>query len=258
MPVGIFVIFHLFTNMQMVFPGKFQHEVAFIHSMPALLFIEIFGLWLPIGFHALLGIGYMMNWVPNTISYSYRDNWRYTMQRITAWIALVFIFAHVATLRWRLNLWGWHTPFYLDAVNHATGEVIARGDDGEPLALAHASTAMALQSSYAVLAFYIIGVYGVVYHWANGLWTAAISWGLTVSVQAQKRWGGVCAVLGISLGLFSAAAIYGAMSYEPTAQEQAAIAQLAGTDEPNIEVDHPEDHETKSPEDAGTGVSSGH
>ena len=30
------------------------------------------------------------------------------------------------------------------------------------------------------------------YHLANGFWTAAITWGLTVSKAAQRRWGFVC------------------------------------------------------------------
>ena len=122
-------------------------------------------------------------------------------------IALVFIFLHIATLRWRWNLFGWFTPFY------------ATGPDGTPLA--HATTALALQSNL-VLVLYIVGVLSVVYHWCNGLWTAAISWGLTISVPAQRRWGYACAGLGVLLTVFSAGAIVGARTYEVTPAEQAA------------------------------------
>ena len=41
-PVGAFVIFHLFTNCQLVLGAdEFQHEVDFIHSLPGLPFLEV-------------------------------------------------------------------------------------------------------------------------------------------------------------------------------------------------------------------------
>ena len=39
----------------------------------------------------------------------------------------------------------------------------------------------------------------LVYHLANGLWTAAITWGITISERAQRQWGIACAALGIAL-----------------------------------------------------------
>jgi succinate dehydrogenase / fumarate reductase cytochrome b subunit len=39
---------------------------------------------------------------------------------------------------------------------------------------------------------YPIGILASCYHLANGFWTAAITWGLTISAGAQKRWGYVC------------------------------------------------------------------
>jgi len=56
-PVGLFLCFHLFTNFQILWPSAFQHEVEFIHDMPALFYIEV-TLWLSIGFHAALGLYY--------------------------------------------------------------------------------------------------------------------------------------------------------------------------------------------------------
>jgi hypothetical protein len=57
---------------------------------------------------------------------------------------------------------------------------------------------------------YIVGLSACVYHFANGLWTAAISWGLTVSRPAQRRWGFVCAVFGV---LLDAAEIASAVAF---------------------------------------------
>ena len=39
---------------------------------------------------------------------------------------------------------------------------------------------------------YPIGILASCYHLANGFWTAAITWGLTISNGAIKRWGYVC------------------------------------------------------------------
>lgn len=215
-PVGVFVCFHLFTNFQMVF-GTFQHEVDFIHSMPALLFVEVFGLWLPIAFHAALGVVYTFTGKGNVKNYSYFDNVRYTLQRVTGILALIFILLHVATLRWGWSFAGvLDTPFYTR--QHLAG--------GTAVDLAHASTAYAVQHSVWVFAVYVIGVFSVVYHWSNGLWTAAISWGLTLSPASQKRWGQVCAGMGVVLSIFSAGALYAAMTYDIPEDVDALMAQL--------------------------------
>jgi len=213
LPVGVFVMMHLFTNFQMLI-GDFQHEVDFIHATPALLFIEI-TLWGSIAFHAGLGLIYTFTGSPNVQRYRYGGNWRYTLQRWTGFIALIFIFLHIATLRWRWGFGGWFTPFY------------ATGPDGQPLAAA--TTALALQHAPWVVVIYVVGALSVVYHWSNGLWTAAITWGLTLSAAAQRRWGYVCATLGIALTVFSLGAVVGALRYEVSEPERQAIQEMANT-----------------------------
>jgi succinate dehydrogenase / fumarate reductase cytochrome b subunit len=51
-----------------------------------------------------------------------------------------------------------------------------------------------------VFVFYLLGLWLAVAHFANGLATAAISWGLTTSADAQRRFGWVCAGVGLLLG----------------------------------------------------------
>ncbi len=205
-PVGLFVIMHLFTNFQLV-AGDFQHEVNFIHSLPALLVLEV-TIWVSIGFHAALGVYYALSGQINVKAYPYDNNWRYTLQRTTGYIALVFIFLHIATLRWQWTFGGLFTTYYTST------------KDGYPLAAA--TTAQALQSNW-VLMIYVVGVLSVIFHWANGLWTAAITWGLTVSTAAQRRWGYLCTVLGIILVVFMVGAIVGARSYDISTEDYNAI-----------------------------------
>jgi succinate dehydrogenase / fumarate reductase cytochrome b subunit len=212
--VGLFVIFHLFTNMQMMFGGEaFQHEVNFIHSLPALYFLEL-GLWLGIGFHAALGLVYTFTGRSNVRHYRYWGNVRYTLQRVTGILALIFIFLHVATLRWRWDIFGWYTPFFYKV-------------DDVPMAMP--LTAHALQFHWTVPVLYLIGVMSVIFHWANGLWTAAISWGLTLSTRAMQRWGYACAGLFVALTIFFGGAFYGALVYDvqdASEQQQAAFEKI--------------------------------
>jgi len=229
-PVGLFVIFHLFTNMQMAFGGDaFQHEVNFIHSLPALLFLEI-GLWLGIGFHAALGLVYTFTGRSNVRHYSYWGNVRYTLQRITGILALVFIFLHIATLRWRWDIFGWFTPFYYDG-----GAVPGLDASLAEVPMAMPLTAYALQAHWAIAVLYLIGAMSVVFHWANGLWTAAISWGVTLSTASMKRWGYVCGGLFVALTVFFGGAFYGALAYDletdTTKQQRAALETIIGEDD---------------------------
>ena len=114
LPIGVFLIFHLTTNSSILWGGAnaravgegfrargvgtFQHEVGWINNMPGLLIIEI-TLWASIAFHAVLGVWYARSGRANVARYAYMDNWRYTLQRLTGYIALFFIMYHVATLR---------------------------------------------------------------------------------------------------------------------------------------------------------------
>ena len=85
--------------------------------------------------------------------------------------------------------------------------------------------------------FYFVGVSLLVFHFANGLWTAAITWGLTVSEHAQKKWGYVCAGLGVGLMLASWGALAGTMMIDYD-EAQAIEASLHGSHElPDEQLD---------------------
>ena len=61
--------------------------------------------------------------------------------------------------------------------------------------------------NYAVWIFYLLGIWAATFHFANGLWTAAIAWGLTTTARAQKRWGNVC------LGFFIVMTLIGTIAW---------------------------------------------
>lgn len=217
-PIGVFLLAHLTTNSSVVW-GKFltrgetpypdsgvatfQHEVAWLNtSLPMLILIEI-TLWASIAFHSILGFLYATQARPNTGAYTYPDNWRYTLQRFSGYVGILFIFYHVATLRW-----GW--------------TFLVPGGTKWDYEYAASTLAMALRggedftaAGLAVSLFYFVGVSLLVFHFANGLWTAAITWGLTVTVAAQRRWGYVCAALGVGLMLAGWSAVIGFAMLDP-------------------------------------------
>ncbi len=110
--IVIFLIEHLLTNSQAaLFFGEdgngFVKAVNKIHNMPYLPLIEITIIGLPILIHALWGMHYLMTASYNSISSDgtrpslpeYPRNHAYTWQRITSWILLFAIAAHVIQMR---------------------------------------------------------------------------------------------------------------------------------------------------------------
>jgi succinate dehydrogenase cytochrome b subunit len=212
-PVGVFLIAHLTTNSTIAWGGlnsraegvgwmnraiaTFQHEVSFINNMPLLLIIEV-TLWSALAFHAILGVYYAMSGSNNVSNYKYGGNLRYTLQRLTGYFGFLFIFYHVATLRW-----GWS--------GLVPGGVVWSHEN------ASSTLAAAIQGStdgftgwgLVVALFYFFGVSALVFHFANGLWSSAITWGITISRPAQKRWGLVCAGVGAGLMLMAWASVIG-------------------------------------------------
>ena len=116
-PIGVFLFPHLTTNSSIIW-GRllndakhgdagvetFQHEVEFIHNLPALKIIEWTVLFIPILFHSLVGIWFATSGRPNVDRYKYQDNWRYTLQRVSGYIGVLFIFMHIISLRFGFNL----------------------------------------------------------------------------------------------------------------------------------------------------------
>lgn len=213
-PIGIFLFPHLTTNSSIVWGEQlskpkltdaelgdvvphagvetFQHEVEFIHNLPALPIIEWTVLFIPILFHAILGVWFASSGKINVDRYGYQNNWRYTLQRLSGYIGVVFIFMHITSLRFKFDYFGLMPVFDPDYASSSTAIHFQEGATGLFMA-----------------AFYLVCVLALVFHFANGLWTAAITWGLTISAGAQRRWGYVCTGLGIALSGAAVAAIFG-------------------------------------------------
>jgi succinate dehydrogenase / fumarate reductase cytochrome b subunit len=159
-------------------PTVYQIQVDKIHSLPFLPLVEWTLIYLPILYHTFYGIWITATGQPNVNRYMYAKNWFYLAQRVSAIILVFFMAFHVFSLKGAFG-GDWGRALTFVPANYATQ-----------------SAARHFNASFWVWGFiYPIGILASCYHLANGLWTAGITWGLTVSKQAMRRWGAVCALI---------------------------------------------------------------
>ncbi len=199
-PVGAYMTVHLIVNASLLNgAGSFQHNVNQIHSLGAILpVVEWTFIFLPIIFHAVVGVWIIRTGKSNHDNYRYVSNWRYTLQRWTGVIAILFIFFHV------FHLHGWfHGNWWLSKV-------------AEPLGMAQfrpysaASTLATALGGYVWPVFYLVGIVACVFHLANGIWTMGITWGVWISPKSQTRASYICAAGGVLLLMVGLSALFAA------------------------------------------------
>ncbi|MGG1611456.1 succinate dehydrogenase cytochrome b558 subunit [Paenibacillus sp. FSL K6-2441] len=177
-PLGFFLLEHMITNFSAVEGGSegFREAVAFLNSLPLVLVLEIFGIWLPLLYHGVYGLYIAFQAKPNNRRFPTERNLRYLLQRITGVIAFVFVIWHVVETR----------------VQVALGNV----EHEELGGLMHE-----IVSNPLFFTLYIIGVVSAAFHFTNGLWSFLVSWGVTVGPRSQRVSSYIC------MGLFAIVAI---------------------------------------------------
>lgn len=172
-PLGAFFLEHMITNFSAVEGGAegFTDSVLWLNSLPLVFFLELFLIWLPLLYHGVYGLYIAYQAKPNVGRYNLERNWRYTLQRITGVITFIFVIWHVFETRFQVALGN---------VEHEELGGVMHGVATSPL----------------MLAFYIVGIISACFHFANGLWSFLISWGITVGPRSQRISSYVC------MGLF--------------------------------------------------------
>ncbi len=203
-PVGVFLCVHLVTNASVLVSAdgaEFQKSIERIHALgPLLVPVEIVGIFIPILFHAIVGIQIWLTSMPNPQNYRYGPNIRYTLQRATGIIAFAFILYHVWQMHWfGASLGGGAFELHDQATGAATGAL---------------TTAKAIQAGWWIAPIYGIGVIATVFHLANGIWTSLITWGITIKPQTQRVSGYACAVFGILLCVVGLGALRGFKTFD--------------------------------------------
>ncbi len=162
-PVGGFLVFHLWENTHSRFGAEYynEHVVQKIQGINYLPIIEIFVLALPILFHALYGLKIAKQTKSNLHQYGTFRNWMWWAQRVSGVGILAFLIFHVG---WTRILSIWRPEVAEDMFSHMRG----------------------MLSHPVALAAYFLGMVLSVFHLSNGLWTMGITWGVTTTPRGQK------------------------------------------------------------------------
>ena len=170
-PVGAFLFEHILISNSTAIgangPASYARQVSFLANLPLVFFLELFGIWLPIAFHALYGFYIWYRGEGNTTSYPWSGNWMYTAQRWTGGIAFVYILWHTYTMRFTgVDLHD--NP--MASFGKVQNEVMHPG----------------------LFLFYVVGLVAASWHFAYGIWLFCAKWGIVSGDKAQKRLLRVC------------------------------------------------------------------
>ncbi|MFB5282266.1 succinate dehydrogenase cytochrome b558 subunit [Peribacillus sp. Hz7] len=180
-PIGLFLIFHLSVNF-MATKGEetFNTAAHSIEYVPMLMVVEWVVIYLPLIFHAVYGIYIAFTAKNNLGRFGFFRNWMFMLQRVTGIITLIFLVWHI-----------WQTR-----VQKALGAEVNFDMMAE------------IFSSPAMIAFYIVGIISAIFHFANGLWSFAVSWGLTITPKSQKIMTYVTLVVFVVLSYIGVSAVF--------------------------------------------------
>ncbi|MCP4548207.1 MAG: succinate dehydrogenase [bacterium] len=177
-PVGLFLLEHMFTNSAAMYGGEvYNSRVEFLLTLPFVTALEIGMIFLPLLYHAIYGVVITFTGRANNIAYGYGRNHNYLWQRISGFVVAIFIVLHVGGTK----IW-------------AIQQTLPAGE--HPDFFARMATIL---DSPAAIALYLVGMLAAFYHFANGLWNFSITWGITVSQGAQRRLTVVWVLLGLAL-----------------------------------------------------------
>ena len=164
-PVGLFLVYHLYLQLYLHYGSKiYNNEVNSFYDSPLATWALVIVVYIPLLFHSLLGVLLVFE---NKVqpSYTYFSHLLYLLQRISGIGVLLFIIAHVWNAKlgpWIAGTWGTHF------------EHLSSG-------FADPETGMLTKTVY------LLGVLGAVFHFANGLNTFCMTWGIALTPTSQKR-----------------------------------------------------------------------
>jgi succinate dehydrogenase (or fumarate reductase) cytochrome b subunit, b558 family len=180
-PLGLYFLVHMYTNSTVMSGEKvFEEHVTDIHHMPYLLFIEIFGIFVPLLFHSIYGIFISAEARPNVGNYGYGRNWFYVFQRVTGVFLFLFLTFHILNLRFGM----------IPGLN--TTPVAGNAE------LAYDIVSREFSIPW-VMVLYILGILATAWHLAYGLWLFAVDWGILIGEKAQKLTLYACIAIAIFL-----------------------------------------------------------
>jgi succinate dehydrogenase / fumarate reductase cytochrome b subunit len=184
LPLGVWTTVHLFNQLAAYKSPEAWQEAVTRHSSPAAATLTFVVVLTPLVWHTCWGIGRMLRSRPD-VTLGWFSNLRYLVQRLSAIGLLLFLGAHLYL--------AWFHPRFL--VGHA-----------EPFN----EIAREMHYHAPTLLVYVLGVLGIAYHLANGLWSfLSMGWGVTVSKASIAWMERIALVLFFALLALGWAAVYG-------------------------------------------------
>lgn len=181
LPLGVFLLEHFYTNSKAVAGADaYNDSVRTLQEIPYVLLLEIFGIFLPLVFHAVYGMKIAWEARPNNVSYPFARNTLYTVQRITGVFLFFFILFHILNFRFGL-------------IPGLNTEAVAHNPDK-----AFQIVQREMQIPW-VVALYVVGTTSTVWHLAHGLWLFLVDWGIVIGARAQRYVGYACFAAGLAL-----------------------------------------------------------
>jgi succinate dehydrogenase / fumarate reductase cytochrome b subunit len=183
-PIGAFLIEHILSNFEALNgPAAYGAQVRFLNSLPLVRVLEWAFIFLPLLYHGLYGVYIWVRGKANVAYYPFSGNWMYAMQRYTGLLALVYIVQHVLRQRFMGVMLPEHPGAAFAKVQHEL-------------------------ANPWMLAFYAIAMIAICWHFAYGIWLFAAKWGITPGVKSRKRFGYVCAGIGVVLAFMGLISIW--------------------------------------------------
>lgn len=171
-PVGAFLFEHILISNATAIgsngPVAYTRQVTFLGNLPLVTLLELFGIWLPIAYHALYGFYIWYRGESNTTSYPWTGNRMYTLQRWTGGIAFFYIVWHVYTMRFAGADLHLNPDLSFGKVQHEVFQT-------------------------SLFLFYVVGLVAASWHFAYGIWLFCAKWGIVTGEKAQKRLLVLCA-----------------------------------------------------------------
>lgn len=161
-PVGFFLVEHLFTNYYATRGASaFVEKVDGLWSLPFLVVLEIFFIILPLLYHGIYGLHIAFTAKNNTGNFGTFRNWMFLVQRVTGIVTLFFVVWHVWQTRVQVALYDLSSEQLAQLMSESVQNPV-------------------------IFTVYVIGLLCAVFHFSNGMWSFLVSWGVTVGPRAQR------------------------------------------------------------------------
>lgn len=159
-PIGLFLIVHFVVNyMAIRGPEAYNNSADFLENLPFLVVLEWGLIFLPLLYHGIYGLFIVWQAENNTVYYSYFNNIKFFIHRLTGVITFIFVTWHV-----------YETSLQVKLGNEELNFLLMKD---------------ILENNYSIT-LYLIGVISAIFHFCNGIWSFLISWGITIGPRSQR------------------------------------------------------------------------